>query len=264
MRKGSIAHTERSESTSSSLHRLRNILRSAGRYGDSPFLLGLYGGLGELVQGFCRSVLFYIALLNPSLLLKPLHLLVCSVSAVSGGLYILGHDFTASLSDSPKFVSLDLNDPELPNKLTADLIITSQDFLPKIPLPSPSSGDAPASSPAATGDGSKHEQTRYVQATTIALVDGILDARKPGEKGASEKVRDRPADGALFVYPPGALEAGNAPGPVSVLINGDGTDSCPKGQSTSSFSSKKSLFKYRKLTISPVSTLFCYTALLFP
>jgi GDP dissociation inhibitor len=38
------------------LKRLRGFLRSAGRYGNSPFLIGHYGGLGELAQGFCRCV----------------------------------------------------------------------------------------------------------------------------------------------------------------------------------------------------------------
>jgi RAB protein geranylgeranyltransferase component A len=34
--------------------RLRKYVRSTGKYGKSPFLLGQYGGIGEIVQGFCR------------------------------------------------------------------------------------------------------------------------------------------------------------------------------------------------------------------
>jgi RAB protein geranylgeranyltransferase component A len=36
------------------LRRARRYLRSMGRYGPSPFLVGLYGGAGEVAQGFCR------------------------------------------------------------------------------------------------------------------------------------------------------------------------------------------------------------------
>ena len=42
------------EPSTSALLRMRHYMRSAGRYGNSPFLMGHYGGLGEMVQGFCR------------------------------------------------------------------------------------------------------------------------------------------------------------------------------------------------------------------
>ena len=61
-----ISHTKLTEPALPSLHRVRRYLRSTGRYGSSPFLVGYYGGTGEIAQGFCR------------------------VSAVSGGVYILG------------------------------------------------------------------------------------------------------------------------------------------------------------------------------
>jgi RAB protein geranylgeranyltransferase component A len=43
-----------SDSTRASLGRIRQYVRSTGRYGNSPFLIGHYGGLGEILQGFCR------------------------------------------------------------------------------------------------------------------------------------------------------------------------------------------------------------------
>lgn len=49
------------------MERTRRTLRGYGRYGPSPFLVGQYGGAGELAQGFCRA------------------------SAVHGGTFILGH-----------------------------------------------------------------------------------------------------------------------------------------------------------------------------
>lgn len=36
------------------LERARRYLRSIGRYGPSAFLVGQYGGAGEVAQGFCR------------------------------------------------------------------------------------------------------------------------------------------------------------------------------------------------------------------
>ncbi|KAG8891648.1 Rab proteins geranylgeranyltransferase component A, partial [Tulasnella sp. 417] len=37
------------------LQRLQRYLRANGRYGNSPFLIGHYGGAGEISQGFCRT-----------------------------------------------------------------------------------------------------------------------------------------------------------------------------------------------------------------
>lgn len=37
-----------------SLVRARRYLRSMGRYGPSAFLVGQYGGAGEVAQGYCR------------------------------------------------------------------------------------------------------------------------------------------------------------------------------------------------------------------
>ncbi|CAE6384867.1 unnamed protein product [Rhizoctonia solani] len=54
------------DQTLPALLRTRTYLRSVGRYGPSPFLIGHYGGAGELAQGFCRTC------------------------AVQGGTYVLG------------------------------------------------------------------------------------------------------------------------------------------------------------------------------
>ncbi|KAL5637217.1 hypothetical protein ACGC1H_001009 [Rhizoctonia solani] len=54
------------DQTLPALLRTRTYLRSVGRYGPSPFLIGHYGGSGELAQGFCRTC------------------------AVGGGTYVLG------------------------------------------------------------------------------------------------------------------------------------------------------------------------------
>lgn len=40
-----------------SLTRLRSFLHSIGRYSPSPFLVGHYGGAGDLIGGFSRCVI---------------------------------------------------------------------------------------------------------------------------------------------------------------------------------------------------------------
>jgi RAB protein geranylgeranyltransferase component A len=42
------------EPSSQALERLARYLKSSGRYGTSPFLVAQYGGLSEILQGFCR------------------------------------------------------------------------------------------------------------------------------------------------------------------------------------------------------------------
>lgn len=50
-----IAHcTSAEDKTGEALQRTRRYLRSVGRYGPGAFLVGQYGGAGEVAQGFCR------------------------------------------------------------------------------------------------------------------------------------------------------------------------------------------------------------------
>ena len=52
-----IAHcTSPSDPTLPALLRARRYLESVGRYGPGAFLVGQYGGAGEVAQGFCRYV----------------------------------------------------------------------------------------------------------------------------------------------------------------------------------------------------------------
>ncbi|KAF8334978.1 GDP dissociation inhibitor-domain-containing protein [Cantharellus anzutake] len=72
------------ESSAAALSRIQHYMLSSGRYGNSPFLVGHYGGLGEVAQGFCRA------------------------SAVYGGVYILGRqmesiNFTEKGSPSSRY-----------------------------------------------------------------------------------------------------------------------------------------------------------------
>jgi RAB protein geranylgeranyltransferase component A len=80
---------------------VRHYLRSSGRYGPSPFLVGHYGGLGELVQGFCR------------------------VSAVNGGTYILGHSTSSASAKSLASRRYSVSLSGLDDTIGCDLLISS-------------------------------------------------------------------------------------------------------------------------------------------
>jgi len=70
-------------------------MRSSGRYGTSPFLVGHYGGIGDIAQGFCRA------------------------SAVNGGVYILGRRILSLESTTPFTLTLE----DFPENLTSTIVI---------------------------------------------------------------------------------------------------------------------------------------------
>ncbi|KAL5527027.1 hypothetical protein ACEPAG_5818 [Sanghuangporus baumii] len=201
------------------LRRIRNYLRSAGRYGASPFLIGQYGGLGELAQGFCR------------------------VCAVSGGTYILGRDTLAieikpePSSGNEEAKNLRLKLTEIPEDLTADVVISSVNYLPHLANILQTETEVNLS-------------TTESHSCCIALIDGVIsrvssyesaqatenDSTGEPVEGSSEESPSRPVDAALIVFPSGSLTSGEASGPVNVLINGEGTLSCPRGKSLLYFS----------------------------
>ncbi|KAF8529845.1 GDP dissociation inhibitor-domain-containing protein [Gautieria morchelliformis] len=200
-----------SEPTLSALKRLRRFLRSAGRYGSSPFLLGHYGGLGELAQGFCRTC------------------------AVNGGVYILGRKFLSLQLPSGAEAeagraSICLQD--VPDVLTADVVIASRDYLPASVLPEPNTDTA--------------EDTAYVFCG-IVIVDRPIafpssaqaSAETPSHAheapvddvgNAAPDPDEAQLDTAVVTFAPGSLPEGKAPHVVRVLQMGEGTLSCPKGK----------------------------------
>jgi len=189
-----------SDPTLPALVRLRQYLRSAGRYGNSPFLVGHYGGLGELAQGFCRTC------------------------AVKGGTYILGRkilslNLPSAMDDyaSSEAARASIQLEDVPDILTADFVIASSDY-----LPSSSPGDS---------------QNEIDYACCIAITDRPLSSSLPppsaGEVASFEPSynasSDQPEpDTAVVVFPPGSLPEGNAPNAVRVLQMGEATLSCPR------------------------------------
>ncbi|EIW62323.1 FAD/NAD-P-binding domain-containing protein [Trametes versicolor FP-101664 SS1] len=220
------------EPTLPALSRIRQYLRSAGRYGATPFLVGHYGGLGETAQGFCRT------------------------SAVKGGTYILGrrvvavksspptadaaqHDEKASTSSNTEIrYSVELEDFDEP--LTAKILLASPDYVspgPTVNLPS-------SSTPALSN-------SVYAVARCVAIVDKPLSftpsepleepaaAQAETEDAADDEAEETPSaplppnyevDTVVLVFPPGSLVGGSSTTAAHVLVTGEGSMSAPRGK----------------------------------
>ncbi|KAG2139765.1 FAD/NAD-P-binding domain-containing protein [Suillus clintonianus] len=193
-----------SETTLPALHRIRDYLKASGRYGSSSFLVGYYGGSGEIAQGFCRA------------------------AAVSGGVYILGRsvtrvvsvdpvepEYSVLTSDLPRF-AVEVDD--FPDRLHCRCLISSATLLPghlrtlaDIIRPSISSCSSPRP---------------FATARCIAIVDGPINLLSDTENSGTSEA----SDSSLLVFPPGSLEEGSAISTVHVMTTGPGTMSAPSGK----------------------------------
>ncbi|KAK6907311.1 rab escort protein [Kwoniella mangroviensis CBS 10435] len=173
------------------LKRTRRYLKSIGRYGNNAFLVGQYGGAGEIAQGFCRAC------------------------AVFGGTYILGPSAKpTSLSTSSEGVTLDI--PCHPRPVTGRYLISSPNHIPQILF-----GTTPS------GDPDEGHHIAHCIAVTRTLPEALR--RKPissqetiEQEQEQEQVEND--DTSLIVFP---TENG---GVVRCYVNGEGTGSCPPGQ----------------------------------
>ncbi|KAJ6583167.1 GDP dissociation inhibitor-domain-containing protein [Mycena sp. CBHHK59/15] len=190
------------------LHRLRRYLRSAGRYGASPFLVGHYGSSGEIAQGFCRT------------------------AAVSGAVYILGRKLESIAASSPAssvpkhIVRL----AEFPDPLTCSLLISPS---------SSNSGAAPVPPPSTPSSPFTSSSPNHAVARCIAIIDRALSVglpTPPEEVAETVEETTTPAaqpvlDTAVIVFPPSSLpNGGSSVAAATVLLTGDGTMSCPRGK----------------------------------
>jgi hypothetical protein len=201
------------DATLPALTRLRSYLRSSGRYGASPFLVGHYGGLGEIAQGFCR------------------------VSAVNGGVYILGKRAEKITAPSPasdgKFV-LELDD--FPEPLTGDVLVAALDQLP-IELHPPAQAvslptiarcivviDKPITFPPllSSGEGLSEDEAE----STPASVEGGPTSTSTTQTSAEVS----PIDTSVIVFPPNSVKGGSSTRVAQALTTGAGTLSAPQGK----------------------------------
>ncbi|KAG9002639.1 Rab proteins geranylgeranyltransferase component A [Tulasnella sp. JGI-2019a] len=222
-----IAHcSSPSDHSLSALNRMRRYLHATGRYGNSPFLIGHYGGAGEVAQGFCRA------------------------AAVKGATYILGRvvKSIAHIAQGPEANSIPPLSSEpvenLPtgphysiqldgfaNPVSADVIVMAPDYSPLV-YPAGYDGTTTTSAPALT-DG------QVFVTRCIAILDRPVYATQSspshdleGEHGQDASTTAAVSSGpdtSLVIFPPGSV--GDGPeGPVFAFITGDGTLGCPSGK----------------------------------
>ncbi|KAF8211803.1 GDP dissociation inhibitor-domain-containing protein [Mycena galopus ATCC 62051] len=206
------------------LHRIRRYLRSAGRYGASPFLVGHYGSSGEIAQGFCRT------------------------AAVSAAVYILGRAIESISSSSPEPKHI-LRLADFPDPLTCSLLISSPPYphspssAAPTPVPLPQSPSSPFS-----GSPLSHPVARCIAIIDRPLTLGALaspedeDASPPDDSAPSDDPDAAPSadeapapapavlDTAVIVFPPSSLPGGSSTAAATAFLTGEGTMSCPKGK----------------------------------
>ncbi|KAH9482877.1 Rab proteins geranylgeranyltransferase component A [Psilocybe cubensis] len=210
------------EPTIHCLHRLQKYLRSGGRYGPSPFLIGHYGGIGDIAQGFCRA------------------------AAVSGGVYILARQVTAIVQTRPSSIATPENEDnsrstfnyaidleDFPDTLSCNLIISSPPYIP----PDTRERASHLSPP------SQIQSDVVCIARCIAIIDQALSIRTPesatedsSEQGSEDTeaspqtLKSVPPDTAIVVFPPSSVSDGSMTHSATALINGEGSMSTPKGK----------------------------------
>ncbi|TFK56282.1 FAD/NAD(P)-binding domain-containing protein [Heliocybe sulcata] len=205
--------TSSADPTLPALHRIRRYLVSSGRYGASPFLIGQYGGAGEIAQGFCRA------------------------SAVHGGVYILGRKIAAvsDSSDSSENPRLSVELEDLEDKLTCDLLVLSPNYVPS---------NLRSAAVTVSSDSERvNDDSPASVARCIAIFDGPIilpysPAQPPaaageateGDAASTESESHSKVDTAVLVFPPGSIEGGNATVAATVLLTGEGTMSSPTGK----------------------------------
>ncbi|KAH9040584.1 FAD/NAD-P-binding domain-containing protein [Lactarius hengduanensis] len=207
------------DATLPAMTRLRSYLRSSGRYGASPFLVGHYGGLGEIAQGFCR------------------------VSAVNGGVYILDKMAEKITAPSPasgeKFV-VELDD--FPEPLTADVLIAAPDQLPTELCPPAQTAslsiiarctvviDKPIPFPPllSSGEGPSEDEAESAPAAEEGDDTGGPTSNSTTQHEAS--VEAPPIDTSVIVFPPGSVKGGSSTRVAQAFTTGAGTLSAPQGK----------------------------------
>jgi hypothetical protein len=208
------------------------VLRSSGRYGPSPFIVGHYGGSGEIAQGFCRTAAVQGAI----------YILGRAVKSIVSRSRILGDAITTEPTELLGDFEVDID--ELPDKLTCNLILSSPDLLPSSLADSAevvSVETAQPMSAVARGivvlERPIHFGPRPLIKTPAELVDQVKahDNNVPGQIADEDtpdkaEPEDQPVDTALLVFPPSSVPGGSTSLAVSAFITGEASMSTPAGK----------------------------------
>lgn len=192
------------ETTEVAMARAKSHMQSVGRYGNSAYLVGQYGGAGELAQGYCRA------------------------SAVKGGMFILAHEIKSAKRDAAS-AKWEIGIDGIDDAVTADYIVSSEEMLQQLGIQDPAPGQASASDFAETVlYKAVLVLDRPIQFAAAVGKDASSEGQSTQETLPETKASESPPETGLVVFPPGSI-GGNA-NTVTVLMMGEGTFSCPKGQ----------------------------------
>lgn len=217
------------ESSLPALQRLRGYLRSSGRYGPSPFLIGHYGCIGDISQGFCRA------------------------AAVSGAVYILGREIKSisrasqalPLTSDEGVLNLEAVQPfnfhieldDFPDILESSMLISSSSF-----LPNDFAVNQLASSKTDTSS------RGIIIARSIIIIDKGISLKPPPPASQEASPREEsseeeegsttdqvpldhePTDTGVLVFPPSTVAGGSSTHSATVLLVGEGSMATPKGK----------------------------------
>lgn len=190
------------------LLRLRGYVRGIGRYGPSPFLVGHYGGIGDISQGFCRA------------------------AAVSGGVYVLGRPIASTAfhasnveAEVEPYIEVQLED--FPEVLKSRVIISSRQSLFKDAPLAPLAVSLPSSVPQSASNITK-------VARCVAILDTPIQFQPrlptPHEEEQEPIASGGPLDTAVLIIPPTTVPSGSQDTAATVFINGENSLSTPKGR----------------------------------
>ncbi|WRT65664.1 uncharacterized protein IL334_002609 [Kwoniella shivajii] len=159
-----IAHcSSPNDQTLPALQRTRRYLKSIGRYGGSAFLVGQYGGAGEVAQGFCRAC------------------------AVFGGTYVLGPTAApTSIETTPDGVLIQI--PCHPRPVTASHLVSAPIHLPPSLL-------------TCSNTDTKETTSSNCIAITATLPEALRRRSLSVEEDDEEKPEPENDDTAVIVFP---------------------------------------------------------------
>ncbi|TFK96313.1 rab escort protein, partial [Pterulicium gracile] len=179
------------DATLPALQRIRTHLLSAGRYGPSSFLIGHYGGAGEIAQGFCRA------------------------AAVSGAIYILDKEIDeVHYDEATSLFAVTL--PEFPDTLTCKIILAEESQLPT----QLSARRLPETYPS----------RRCARGIVIIDTPLSFAGDGPRSIGEASDEEAAAVDTSILVFPPNSLSNQTWASSVTALVTGADTMSCPAGK----------------------------------
>jgi hypothetical protein len=183
------------------MERIRRHITSIGRYGNAAYLVGQYGGAGEMAQCFCRA------------------------SAVQGGTFVLGHRIQQCSREGEGSIEVKEGTEDgvtatsnwcisldgIEGDTRVEKLVGDDDLLRRV-LP----------------DEIDQEDTPSSKVTSVSAIL-LLDRSIPFEDTSTEEngpTKVPPPETGLVIFPP---EQEDKIGAVTALQMGEGTFSCPKG-----------------------------------